>query len=1044
MQLIKKIGMILFLYILINENGFAQLPGHYYGGFMGLNGSVLQDTLNNIISKQLKYSYDEVWDILKDSDKDPNNIDNIIMVYCARSRNKNQVDLGASFDYSSTDYTRNNSWNREHIWSQSHGEFGYTNGVGTDVHNLKPADFNVNSSRNNLDFDNGGNAHAEAVGCFYDADSWEPRDEMKGDIARIIFYMTVRYDGEAGEPNLTLAETVNNSPNPIFGKLSTLLEWNRNDPPDDFERRRNDVIYNWQKNRNPFIDYPVLADLIWGGKSAGNIKIFNFKQNPTLVNSSSSVNLAASITTKSGTITKAVLYYGYSYNNLSDSITMSLVSGKYTADILAGDEASRLYYKIKATNSLNESDVLRGDFIVKKTLEPGDVIIVGFNTSTWGAEQPDCSNNKDNFAFIPLENLSPGTTLYFTDNGVKANGCLRESEGIIKYTVPADGLARGSVVSLYTVDDVTCYPSFINGSGILEHMVSGTRFDMNISGEQIIVFEDDGVALTCPDKYIFAVTNNGGWQSDAKDSHTSMLPPGLIAGKTALALPNTPAIMNNARFNCALAESGSKKDILASVVKPANWEGSPSTIYELPKCVFLFGNLFVEYVTYDQIKIKWNDLEPNDELVIIAKEGSKPSAVPFGDGSLYVADSVFGNGYALAPGEFVVYKGNGNTKKSLVITNLKEGKEYYFASYSHTFPSGIIWQPGDGSVPELQKAQVQPVTNVSIKQNGLNTSLSWSNYVGTPQSEWWDGGVLMLVSNNGPVKVTADDLHASAKSTDDFTANQDLSALGGNFVGVTVLYSKPTAAITASFELKQGLNHYIKVFHNDGLVKNEHYWSKGMETDFYLPSSSMNVKGGGLLISNNDVSPSLADLTNMGSTITGTTLTKAYTINNSGEGLLKLIGSPLVQLASNTVFTVVRQPSLTQLNKADGNTQFDIRFDPGVSTGIFTDTVIIKSTDAQHPIYKFLVSAESQSGCFQMEPSTGTPGTVVVLNGSGFTGITQVQFNGVNAVFQLISDTKISATVPYGTNTGNVTVNSAVAPVSCVKFKIIEVPTTCY
>ena len=84
---------------------------------------------------------------------------------------------------------------------------------------------------------------------------------MKGDVARMLFYMAVRY--ESG-PNLELNNSVNNGTAPYMGKLSVLLQWNKQDPPDAFEKRRNDVIYNsYQHNRNPFIDHSNWADLIW-------------------------------------------------------------------------------------------------------------------------------------------------------------------------------------------------------------------------------------------------------------------------------------------------------------------------------------------------------------------------------------------------------------------------------------------------------------------------------------------------------------------------------------------------------------------------------------------------------------------------------------------------------------------------------------------------------------------------------------------------------------------------------------------------------------
>ena len=126
----------------------------------------------------------------------------------------------------------------------------------------------MNSTRNNKDFDDGGTEYIDGdfpTGCLRDSDSWEPRDSEKGDVARMLFYMAVRYEGEDGEPDLELSDEVNTAPTPFHGRLSTLLEWHENDPVDDWERRRNDIIYiDFQNNRNPFIDHPEFVDLIWG------------------------------------------------------------------------------------------------------------------------------------------------------------------------------------------------------------------------------------------------------------------------------------------------------------------------------------------------------------------------------------------------------------------------------------------------------------------------------------------------------------------------------------------------------------------------------------------------------------------------------------------------------------------------------------------------------------------------------------------------------------------------------------------------------------
>ncbi|WP_185893689.1 PfkB family carbohydrate kinase, partial [Streptomyces sp. WAC08241] len=79
-------------------------------------------------------------------------------------------------------------WNREHVWAKSHGDFGTATGPGTDIHHLRPEDVAVNSVRGNKDLDNGGSPVGEAPENTADSDSFEPRDAVKGDVARMIFY----------------------------------------------------------------------------------------------------------------------------------------------------------------------------------------------------------------------------------------------------------------------------------------------------------------------------------------------------------------------------------------------------------------------------------------------------------------------------------------------------------------------------------------------------------------------------------------------------------------------------------------------------------------------------------------------------------------------------------------------------------------------------------------------------------------------------------------------------------------------------------------
>jgi hypothetical protein len=157
-------------------------------------------------------------------------------------------------------------WNREHIFPQSRGGFqdgtlSFADGINiwlptnaddilaghADAHHIRAEDGPENSLRSNRDYGSDYNGPSGNLS------SW------KGDVARSLFYMAVRYNALSlvnGNPADTTVGQI--------GDLASLLQWNTSDPRDDFEMNRNNYIYTWQVNRNPFIDYPNLADYIFG------------------------------------------------------------------------------------------------------------------------------------------------------------------------------------------------------------------------------------------------------------------------------------------------------------------------------------------------------------------------------------------------------------------------------------------------------------------------------------------------------------------------------------------------------------------------------------------------------------------------------------------------------------------------------------------------------------------------------------------------------------------------------------------------------------
>lgn len=216
-----------------STSGGLTLTG-YYSTANGLTDSALIQRLRVIINTGYtgkNYDYAGSGGALWDTDKDPNHSNNLIEMYTGESR-AGVWDSGATY-------------NREHIFPQS--LLGVSAGgvnAASDLHNLKPADPNINSSRGNKFYD-----------LVTNTNSYYPtRAEVRGDIARILFYMVIMYDEYS---LVNTIPTVNQ-----MGKLETLLLWHTQDPVDAFEQRRNDRIYFHQGNRNPFIDYPELINYL--------------------------------------------------------------------------------------------------------------------------------------------------------------------------------------------------------------------------------------------------------------------------------------------------------------------------------------------------------------------------------------------------------------------------------------------------------------------------------------------------------------------------------------------------------------------------------------------------------------------------------------------------------------------------------------------------------------------------------------------------------------------------------------------------------------
>ena len=258
------------------------IPAGYYDGIEGLEGEALKAALNDIITGHTEFPYTststDVWDILRHADEDPENPDNVIMFYSGFSWPKACQDTVTPPEFCEMEIDgemKQVEWNREHIWSKSRGPFEEDSFIAhNDAHHLVAAERRMNSTKNNRHFEdcNDGddtNIEERDYGNFTCNDwEFEPRDEVKGDVARMLFYMAVRYEGEEGDQvDLELMDdpdSTKSSKLPFYGDLDDLLRWHEEDPVSLWEIERNETIYSYQGNRNPFIDLPELVELIWG------------------------------------------------------------------------------------------------------------------------------------------------------------------------------------------------------------------------------------------------------------------------------------------------------------------------------------------------------------------------------------------------------------------------------------------------------------------------------------------------------------------------------------------------------------------------------------------------------------------------------------------------------------------------------------------------------------------------------------------------------------------------------------------------------------
>ncbi|WP_426278939.1 endonuclease [Chryseobacterium sp. S-02] len=438
----KKIFFFLGLASLAN----AQAPAGYYNSANGSTGASLKTALSTIITNgHQDKGYNGLWTGYKTTDIDKNyeNDGSILDIYSEKPTTTDPYKYTPVTNQCGTYSVEGNCYNREHIVPQS--LFNEASPMVSDIHFIRATDGKVNGMRSNYPFGKVGTATftskngsrlGSSASSGYSGTVFEPIDEFKGDVARMIFYFVTRYQSKLS--SFTSGNMLGSSAYPGLQtwELNVLLAWHNQDPVSQAEINRNNASYTYQGNRNPFIDNPGYVDLIWGSQQPTTDT-----QAPTTATgltisgtTTSSISLAWNASTDNVAVTSYNVYMNGSLKTTvsSTSATISGLSASttYSFYIVAKDAAG---------NSSANSSTVSG--------------------TTLGTVTPPTNCVNETFETIPTASTSSYLTRTWTNGGITwtatdsrtdqtiSNKAITVRDGALSSSTSANGIGSLSVTT---------------------------------------------------------------------------------------------------------------------------------------------------------------------------------------------------------------------------------------------------------------------------------------------------------------------------------------------------------------------------------------------------------------------------------------------------------------------------------------------------------------------------------------------------------------------------------------------------------------------
>lgn len=456
----------LLLCVVFSQLANAQAPAGYYNSANGLSGATLKTALSNIITNgHQDKGYSGLWTAYKTTDIDKNyeNDGSILDIYSERPTSTDPYKYTPGNNQCGTYSTEGNCYNREHIVPQS--LFNEASPMKNDIHFIRATDGKVNGMRSNYPFGKVGSASftsqngsklGSSSSSGFSGTVFEPIDEFKGDVARMVFYFVTRYQSKLS--TFSTGNMIGSSAFPGLQtwELNVLLAWHNQDPVSQAEINRNNASYSFQGNRNPFIDNPSYVNQIWGGQAPTNDT-----QAPTTVTNlavSEKTSNSVSLTWNAATDNVGVTSYDiYMNGSLKTNITST------SATITSLNPSTNYSFYVKAKDAAGNAST------------NSSTVSATTNAGTTNPNPTGCVN--ETFETIPSTSSASYLTRTWTNNGVTwtatdsrtdqtiSNKAITVRDGSLKSSSSANGI--GSLT-------VTTQLKFSGTNGTFNIQVNGT------------------------------------------------------------------------------------------------------------------------------------------------------------------------------------------------------------------------------------------------------------------------------------------------------------------------------------------------------------------------------------------------------------------------------------------------------------------------------------------------------------------------------------------------------------------------------------------